>query len=94
MPYKVELEGVEPSSKQGIKVLSTCLSSLRFSCISKTEATNQCLISFAEPKETILDLAAPPYPQPRGEGLGETSRFSALHRNKDSLLYFDYAARA
>ena len=95
----VELEGVEPSSKQGTKVLSTCLSSPRFSCTDKTEATNQCLISLnfiitAEPATTILDLAAPPYPQPRGDGLGETSRSCTLYWNKDSLLYFDYAARA
>lgn len=28
---KVELEGLEPSSKQGTNLLSTCLSSLKFS---------------------------------------------------------------
>jgi len=42
----VELEGVEPSSKQGNNKPSTCLSSLRFSCVSKTEATSLHLILF------------------------------------------------
>ena len=36
----VELEGVEPSSKHGTPVLSTCLSPLGFSSLSKTGATN------------------------------------------------------
>jgi len=44
--FFVELEGVEPSSKQGNNKLSTCLSSLRFSCVSKTKATNLHLILF------------------------------------------------
>ncbi len=35
-----ELEGVEPSSKRGSHTLSTCLSSPKFSSISRTEATN------------------------------------------------------
>lgn len=38
------LEGVEPSSKQGSHTLSTCLSSPKFSSISRTEATNLYLI--------------------------------------------------
>jgi len=42
----VELEGVEPSSKQGNNKLSTCLSSLWFSSVGKTEATNLRLILF------------------------------------------------
>jgi len=42
----VELEGVEPSSKQGNNKLSTCLSSLKFSSVGKTEATNLHLILF------------------------------------------------
>ena len=42
--FCVELEGVEPSSKQGTNLLSTCLSSLWFSCAGKTEATNRHLI--------------------------------------------------
>ncbi len=42
--FYVELEGVEPSSKQGTNLLSTCLSSLWFSCAGKTEATNRHLI--------------------------------------------------
>ena len=42
----VELEGVEPSSKQGNDKLSTCLSSLWFSSAGKTEATNLRLILF------------------------------------------------
>ncbi len=40
----VELEGVEPSSKRGSHTLSTCLSSPKFSSISRTEATNLYLI--------------------------------------------------
>ncbi len=40
----VELEGIEPSSKQGTPVLSTRLSQPEFSCIGKTWATNRCLI--------------------------------------------------
>ena len=33
---EVELEGVEPSSKQCDHTFSTCLFQLNFSCISKT----------------------------------------------------------
>ena len=40
----VELEGIEPSSKRGSHTLSTCLSSPKFSSISRTEATNLYLI--------------------------------------------------
>lgn len=42
--YIVELEGVEPSSKHGNNMLSTCLASLGFSCTGKTEAINLYLI--------------------------------------------------
>ena len=41
---EVELEGVEPSSKQGNHTLSTRLSWTSFSCCSKTQATNCNLI--------------------------------------------------
>ena len=41
---EVELEGVEPSSKQGNHTLSTCLSWSSFSCRNKTQATNYDLI--------------------------------------------------
>ena len=41
----VELEGIEPSSKQGRPVLSTRLSRPGFSSAGKTRATNQHLIS-------------------------------------------------
>lgn len=50
----VDQEGIEPSSKRGNNMLSTCLSSLWFSCRNKTEATHSCL----EP----LNIS----PQPRG----------------------------
>ena len=40
---EVELEGIEPSSKQGRPVLSTRLFQPSFSCIDKTWTTNQCL---------------------------------------------------
>ena len=39
----VELEGVEPSSKQGNHKLSTCLSLTTFSCYSRTKAINRNL---------------------------------------------------
>ncbi len=42
----VELEGVEPSSKHGNNMLSTCLASLGFSCTGKAEATNLYLILY------------------------------------------------
>ena len=42
--FLVDLEGVEPSSKRGRHMLSTCLSSPKFSSISRTEATNLYLI--------------------------------------------------
>ena len=41
---EVELEGVEPSSKQGNNTLSTCLFRTSFSCIGKTRTTNRHLI--------------------------------------------------
>ena len=45
-PYstKVDLEGVEPSSKQGNHTLSTCLFRTSFSCGGKTRTTNRRLI--------------------------------------------------
>ena len=42
----VELEGFEPSSKQGTNLLSTCLSLLRLSGMGKTKATNPNLSFF------------------------------------------------
>ena len=52
----VELEGIEPSSKRRVNLLSTRLSPLRFSCVGKTGATNQRLIllNFAKmPRHTL-----------------------------------------
>ncbi len=45
----VELEGVEPSSKQGNHTLSTCLFRTSFSCCDKTRTTHQqpYLLNFA-----------------------------------------------
>ena len=40
----VELEGIEPSSKQGNHTLSTCLSWPSLSGCDKTQATNHSLI--------------------------------------------------
>ena len=40
---EVELEGIEPSSKQGRPVLSTRLFQPSFSCNDKTWTTNRCL---------------------------------------------------
>jgi len=37
---QVELEGLEPSSKRGINLLSTCLSSFQFSTQHPDEATS------------------------------------------------------
>ena len=42
--FGVELAGIEPASKQGILMLSTRLSWLRFSSGGKTQATNHRLI--------------------------------------------------
>ena len=42
----VELEGFESSSNKGTNLLSTCLSLLRFSGVSKTKATNSNLSFF------------------------------------------------
>ena len=69
----VELEGVEPSSKQGNHMLSTCLSLLKFSCCSKTKATNCCLIlcffaARTRLRATIPDLSAPLYQIASGRG--------------------------
>lgn len=50
--FKVDQEGIEPSSKRGNNMLSTCLSSLWFSCESKTEATH----SHLEPLKTSSRL--------------------------------------
>jgi len=60
----VEMEGVEPSSKQGNHTLSTRLSRPWFSCCGKTRATNHSLILKifaynARPLPTIPDIAAP-----------------------------------
>lgn len=41
---RVELEGVEPSSKQGNHTLSTCLFWSSFSSCGKTQTTNHSLI--------------------------------------------------
>ena len=63
---KVELEGVEPSSKRGNHKLSTCLSLTSFSSYGRTKAINRNLISLifiltSEPARTIPDIAAPLY---------------------------------
>ena len=42
--FIVELEGFEPSSKQGNHMLSTCLFRPLFSCYDKTQTTNHSLI--------------------------------------------------
>jgi len=63
----VEMEGVEPSSKQWINMLSTCLSSPKFSCLNRTEATYPNLIPLVSENAPDLrfpipDIAAPPVP--------------------------------
>jgi len=58
----VELEGVEPSSNQATKVLSTCLSFYYFSNINWQKAADSYLIplilpAYRESKQTIsIDL--------------------------------------
>jgi len=84
--FFVELEGVEPSSKQGMNKLSTCLSSFGFSCSGKTEATNYCLILFdfmliTRLINTIPDLAAPSDHRPRSDGLWRMFRPNTLYRD-------------
>ena len=61
----MELERLELSSKRGTNLLSTCLSSLRFSEQGKTEATNLELILFISSAaqdvlQTISEIAVPP----------------------------------
>lgn len=50
------MEGVEPSSKRWTNTLSTCLSSLKFSCSNRTEATYSSLIplSFGQDPGRVL----------------------------------------
>ena len=60
----VDLEGVEPSSKQGMNKLSTCLSPPSLSGAGKTGATNPHLILLnftftARPAKAISDFTAP-----------------------------------
>ena len=60
----VEMAGIEPASKQGTNMLSTCLSWPRFSSNSKTQATNYCLICCdlilaSQPTRTSPDISAP-----------------------------------
>ena len=43
-PYYVELEGVEPSSKRGTNVLSTCVFFAWFSWRGRPKTTNRALI--------------------------------------------------
>ena len=90
----VEIEGFEPSSKQGTDMLSTRLSWPSFSCNGKTQATNRHLICLlfviaSQPAITIPAISAPLGPLSRRDRLGATSRFSTLCRNKANLLYFD-----
>lgn len=44
--FSVELEGFEPSSKQGTSMLSTCLFRPSFSSVTKTRTTKLRLIFF------------------------------------------------
>ncbi len=61
----MELEGIEPSSKQGRPVLSTRLSQTGFSCSGRTWATSpepyplKGFIGGAGPLPTISDIAVP-----------------------------------
>ena len=69
--FRVELEGVEPSSKQGNPALSTRLFRFMFSCGGKTRTTNRRLILFvfAAPPRRLCDysrLAAPLYQEASG----------------------------
>jgi len=61
---KVELEGIEPSSKRGNHKLSTCLSSPKFSSTARPKPPTSTLVSkfSQEPRDgtqTISDITAP-----------------------------------
>ena len=80
----VELEGIEPSSKQGNHTLSTCLFQTSFSCCDKTWTTHQqpYLLKFHSPVRAPGKLfpmnPAPLDPQIRNHVLGAMSRSLTL----------------
>lgn len=74
----MELEGFEPSSKQGVSALSTCLFQPGLSGVAKTWTTKRHLIlkNFTRAaRQTLIspDLPAPPVPQSRNKDLGVMS---------------------
>ena len=94
--FLVELEGVEPSSKQCDHTFSTCLFQLNFSCISKTWTTNRCLSSLLISPSAMNKLINYPryystaiISKPQGLGSERCLVPPALQGNKASLLYFD-----
>ena len=98
--YCVELEGVEPSSKRGSHMLSTCLSLHCFSSKGRCKATNRYLILYnltfgARTPQAIPDLPAPPYRRASGRELpGDVSSQHLVPRLSFDLLCFNQAARA
>lgn len=89
----MELEGVEPSSKQGTNLLSTCLSSPSLSGMSKTEATNSNRSLFISDKSQdlsypISDLSTPPFQQAsKPRPLGDVLSSHLMQRL--SYIYYD-----
>ena len=87
---RVELAGVEPASKQGILVLSTRLSWLRFSSSGKTQATNHRLSCFdfdlaSQPARPILCIPAPL--DPSAHRLGLERRLVQAPCTRKKLIY-------
>lgn len=91
----VELERFELSSKRGINLLSTCLSSLKLSGRSKTEATNSTLILYVSLAirgipQTISDISAPPgRTASEQQHPGDVTSPQLLRGLSFNLLYFD-----
>jgi len=84
--FFVELERFELSSKRGINLLSTCLSSPSFLCCDKTEATNHNLSPLISSvvrniRQTISDITAPPYRSASKPQLRVMSRPNALRKD-------------
>ena len=88
----VELEGVEPSSKQGTKMLSTCLAGYWFSCRDRKRAPKPCLSFFISSHSRSLCATSPKLRAPCDPvGIRHLHRQNVLSRFAEpglSHLYF------
>lgn len=90
----VDQEGIEPSSKRGKKMLSTCLSLPKIQPQHRKEQLNHDLssknfIRDARPPQTISDLLHHLVGTLRNNSFRVMSRPDALHQDKVNLLYFN-----